>query len=482
MPKDRELYESVQRRLVGSLLYDSSMLSRVLELITEDDIEEPSYSLIFSAMAELLRLDEQISQLSVAENLEAQGKLKAAGGISTLFELSADGARYLCEASPIVYARIVKESSAKSKISETLDSFKDSFKDDSGVKAIDAVSDLQTILNERLLSLSDNSTVSKFHEDFSNYEELLEDRKKISLENQVNADGLQGIPSLLPTLNKLTRGWQPGQMITVGARTGIGKSVMAVNCAVAAAKSNATVMFFSLEMSKVQIQDRIISSTTGISLNDLKQGILTPDEETSLKQSVADMQDMKIIIDTEPKMTVDMIRARALKQAQTEEGLDFIIVDYLQLVTPAGRFGNRQEAVADISRNIKLLAKQLNIPIMVLVQLNRNSGKDKDEENALPELDHIRESAAIGQDSDIVILLHRDKTMDDTTPHTLVILAKNRDGEAQKTIRCHSNLECSLFREVTRVKDLEKTSDTSDDVPEFSDMDDMMDDEGWADF
>lgn len=240
-------------------------------------------------------------------------------------------------------------------------------------------------------------------------------------------------------------------MITIGARTGIGKSVFAVNCAVAAAQANATVMLFSLEMSQDQITDRIVSSTTGIPLSTLKTGELSAEQMNMLDND--EIARMRIIVDTEPKLTVDMIRARALKQAQSPQGLDFVVVDYLQLITPVGRFSSRQEAVADISRNMKLLAKQLGVPVMVLVQLNRNAGKD--EENPLPELEHIRESGAIGQDSDVVLLLHRDKPLDSVVPHTLVIVAKNRDGEASRIIRCHSDLECSVFHEVRKVADVE---------------------------
>lgn len=469
----RELFEAAQRRLIASLLADGSAISRVLELIQEEDIEEPSLFLIFNCMAELSRRNEEISTLSVAEMLSNLGQLKEAGGPPTLYQLQIEGEKALLEAKAVVYARIVKESSAKAKITRTMREHVNLFQDDSGVAAVEGVSDLQASLNETLLKLSDASTITRFAEDFQGYLDLLNLRKQISEENGPEAQGLQGVPSLLPTLNRYTTGWLPGQLITVGARTGVGKSVFAVDCAIAAAKANSSVMFFSLEMSKTEIEDRVLAATTGITMNRLKQGDLTDEENRILLAQMKDMKDMKLIIDVEPKVTVDIIRARALRQAQSPAGLDFIIIDYLQLITPTGRFSSRQEAVADISRNVKLLAKQLGVPIMVLVQLNR----EKDEENALPHLDKIRESGAIAQDSDVVVLLHRDAALDDTTPHTLVILAKNRNGEANKTVRCHSNLECSLFREVTRVKDVERLSEDDEadliedfDLSEFDDV------------
>lgn len=467
----REMYRDAQERLVSSLLVAGDKTPRVLELITEEDIEEPSYQLIFSCIAELSRLNEIISDFSVATELERRGVLKEAGGTSGLHALSSRGNQFLLDAPPQLYARIVKESSAKSKISNALQECLPSFYDGSGIQAADAVSEIQATLNESLVSLSDSSTISNVNEMSDDYLLLLKERKRISDEG--GADGLQGIPSLLPSLNRYTTGWLPGQLITVGARTGKGKSIFAVNCAIAAAQANSSVMLFSLEMSKTDIEDRVLAATTGIPMDKLKQGDITEAEDKIIRQQMAEMANLKLTIDVEPKVTIDVIRARAQNQAQTPAGLDFIIIDYLQLITPNGKFGSRQEAIADISRNMKLLAKQLNVPIMVLVQLNREG---KDDENSLPKMSQIRESGAIAQDSDIVVLIHRDQSHDDTTPHTIIILEKNRNGQAEKIIRCHSNLECSLFREVARVKDVETLSED-----EFETLTDEMDMDGFDD-
>lgn len=468
--KRGDLYKTVQRRLIGSLLSDGSTINQVLELINEDDIEEPKYNVIFQSISDLARRDEVISTISVAENLQNLGKLSEIGGTAELYNLHRLGQKYLIEATPVIYARIIKDSSAKSKISRSLEEYGEYFTDDSGVSASEAVSDLQSTLSESLVRLSNNSTITRISDDIDSYYDLLEERLETSIANKENSDGLQGIPSLLPTLNKYTTGWTPGQLITVGARTGVGKTVMAVNCALAGIKANATVMFFSLEMGKIELIDRFLAASTGISMNRLKQGNLTEEDKRALNEEIKEIKNANLVIDVEPKITVDMIRARAVKQAQKPEGLDMIIVDYLQLITAPGRFGSRQEQVADISRNMKLLAKQLEVPIMVLVQLNR----EKDGDNDIPKLDQIRESGAIAQDSDIVILLHRDHTLDDYTPPTKIILAKNRNGESNKTIVCHSNLECSLFREITRKKDIE--DDVIDDDLILDDFDNEEED------
>jgi len=739
------LYKMAQRRLVATLMYVGQGANQVFEIVNPEDMDEPALELILTSMVNLTRRNESISPISVARELESSGNLDKAGGISELHSLHSEGEKYSLEAPIEMYAEILRDTSAKTRINFVLDESKQNFKDDSGISTVDAVSELQSILNQQLVGLSNESTVTRVQVNAQSYEERIEERRRISEENKEQADGLQGIPSLLPTLNKYTHGWAPSQMITVGARTGVGKalsidtpiltsqgwkdmgdiakgdfvygrngkltkvlnvtehqyertvyavsfnngeriladadhlwivedpesrigksvekvlttkdildnlmysdyqgtkrlsysvriseplinkhndnlsnpynfglqlaegfvnfallaeedmnvetylkelilssfeqrndfvsgliesekddtpylyfadfvvadsirtifsslgymtffdfdeefnsyrvsfyspnenisitgkystyitnieevesvpvkcievdnedhtylaghslipthnSVFAVNNAVAAARAGKSVLFFTLEMGNDEIDDRIIASMSGVSMSRLKEGNLSDEDKTLVKKSLEELKDMKIMVDSDPRVNVDTIRARAFKQAQSPEGLDLVIVDYLQLISPAGSYSSRQEAVADISRNMKLTAKTLEVPIIVLVQLNRGKGDDE-EENKLPSLDHIRESGSIAMDSDVVILLHRDDTFDDTTPHTLVILDKNRNGESHKVIRCHSNLECSLFREVKREKDVSEERLTDEEMSELEadiDLDDF---------
>lgn len=758
--KDKELYLQAQRRLVASLVYDGSDATRVFELVNPSDVAEPALELVISSIMDLARKDEVISPVSIANELKERGQLKQAGGISELNTLRLEGQQYKLEAPTEIYAGIVKESSMKNKMSELLTDYKDSFKDDSGMSAVEAVSSLQSELNNALYTLSDDATMTDVTTYMKDYFAVLDERLQISIENEDRADGLQGIPSLVPSLNKYTSGWQPQQLITIGARTGVGKAlalttpiptpdgwttmgdlkigdevigrdgkatkvvnateiqlnrktfeivfdngekivadadhrwitrtllerkanipekvrttaeiveslkegsgshtikvtepvefekselpiepytlgywlgnggiigderreaeiakylgdfdvpisymrasisqrqellagfldaaggidddgfiyfesdsyaiveafseilaslgnivyrevdgihttlkfkavsypfkngskwgkvftpraedesyhiiveirevesvpvrciqvdnsdhmylaghtmipthntVFAIMSVVAAARAGKSVLFFSLEMSHPEIIDRIVACMSGVSMSKLKQGRLTPDEMELVHKAQEEFKEMKITIDTDPKATVDAIRSKAFKAAQSPKGLDIIILDYLQLVTPVGRHTSRQEAVSDISRNMKLTAKSLNIPIMVLVQLNRAKGDEEDDK--LPTLDNIRESGAIAMDSDVVILLHRDVAHDDTTPQTIVILEKNRNGESQKLIRCHSNLECSLFREIKREKEASERL-TEEDMEDLEDDIDLSDFEGLDD-
>lgn len=476
----RELYDLAQRRLVASLLSDGESAKRAFELVSSEDVEEPSLNLIIEAIANISRRDETVSAVSVARELESAGKLQAVGGIAELYNLEKQGETFLLESPIELYASIVRDSSIRKQLREALTSAKSDFFDDSGMSINESIANIQSIFTSALYKMSDDVKTTEVGNFKEEYLQILEDRRKTAEENAGQADGLQGIPSLLPTLNKYTSGWNPQQIITIGARTGIGKSVFAVNSAVAAARAGKSVLFFSLEMSNQEIVDRIIACMSGVTLNNLREGKLSESDYQHVNAAFADLKNMKLMIDTEEKLTVDGIRARAIRRAQSECGLDMIIVDYLQLITPVSRFSSRREAVDDISRNMKLLAKSLNVPIMVLVQLNRAS-KDEDEDK-IPTKDNIRESGAIAQDSDIVILLHRESSVDNTTPNTLVILDKNRSGESQKIIRCSSNLACSVFLETNNEKKATETLSDEDlknleDEVDLSDFDDDFDDD-----
>ena len=477
---EKDLYYRVQKNLIASLLYDGSDTNRVLEITSPEDFSEPTFENIMDAIVTVARSNEKVTVFTVAKELENVGNLQKSGGLSGLYQLRTEGEKALLEAQPEIYASIVRQSSAKNTIAELLETSKTDLKDDSGVTAESGIENLQSALSKEMFRLADDATMTNVGASIGGYLNLLKEREELSAANAEKSEGLQGIPTLVPSLNKYTSGFMPEQLITVGARTAVGKTVFAIMSAIAAARAKKTVLFFSLEMSSNAIVDRIVANMSGVSLSKLSQGLLTPEETEMVNTATAELEQMHIIIDTDPKATLDSVRSKALRQSQTEAGLDMVVVDYLQLLSSSGRFGSRQEQVADLSRNMKLLAKSLKIPVMILSQVN-NRSKDEGDENKPPTLDNIRESAAIAQDSDIVILLHRDVAIDNTTPHTLIILAKNRNGESQKTIRCHSNLECSMFREISRERDTsdkmteEEMEALTDDI-DLSDFDDLDDD------
>lgn len=465
---EKKLYEDAQRRLVASLLCGDEASVQALDQVVEDDFEEPSLAVIFAAAAEVLRTGDPLSPISIAEKLDTMGELDHAGGVSELYSLKTQGERYLTEAPITLYSRIVREYSARNKVNRLLKEQASQFAPDSGTSASDGVSSLQAELNEVLYRLSDADDTSTSGDLAEDYIGLLAERRRIAEENRETAGGLQGIPTPLPSLNEYTTGWLKGQLVTVAAQTGVGKSIFAVNSMVSACQAGKTVMFFSVEMGRHEIENRIIASITGVPLKNLKQGDLTEEELERVKGGLTKVNDMNFILDTSSEVTVDMIRARALKQAQTPEGLDMILIDYLQLLSPSRRITNRQEAVAEISRSVKLLATSLGVPIVIVAQLVRPK---KEQEDATPTKYDIRESGAIANDSDIVLLLHRPKSEDGSIPHTRVILDKNRNGEEDKVILCHSDLACSAFREIVRAEATRMTDEDLEDLgEEFGDL------------
>ena len=478
---DYDPYEIAQKGLVASLLYDDIDADRVLEIIDEDDFSVASYREIMASIARLIRSDKAVSVTTVGADLEQHGRLKNVGGLRGLFSLRVKGEAARLEATPVTYAKIIREYSSKETIRQALKEAQKTLVGDSGVSASQSISEIQDTLNQELLKLSDDSktvSVANFVED---YDLILDERKRLSEENkELGIEGLQGIPTLVPSLNKFTGGFMPGQFITVAARTGVGKSVFAVMQAIAAAEAGYSVMFFSLEMSHEEIVNRIVANMSGVPLNKLKSGLLSEEDRKKVFETTKRLRELKIHIDTDDKISIDTIRSKAQKQATSPDGLDMIIVDYLQLVSSPRRYTNRQEEVASISKDMKRMARALGIPVMSLAQLNRKQGGDDDGEDVMPTLDNIRESHAIAQDSDVIILLHRDTKTDNTVGITKIILAKQRDGVSNKIINCHSNLANSMFREIKKEKDVSHSDFSDDDLESESDYvggDDGFDDD-----
>lgn len=450
------LYLRAQRSLVSALLFDGSDVNRALEFVSPDDFNDSALSEIMESIANVARRDDMVSEVTVSEDLEARGKLDSVGGVKTIYALRVQGERALMEGVITTYAAVVREFSSKNSIMRLLRDAEAMFQEDSGVTARDAIATLQGQLSNEVLKLTDDATTTEVSEYITSYEDILAERLQITEENSQYADGLQGIPSMVPSLDKYTGGFKGGEMIVVGARTGIGKSVFAVMQAVATAQTGKTCLFFSMEMNHAEIIDRIVANVSGVDQSRLKQGRVNPEEMKSVREAMKKLEDMNIIIDTDSATTLDSIRSKAQRQAQTSIGLDMIIIDYLQLMSMPGKYSNRQEEVAALSHQIKQLAASLNVPIMVLVQMNPKDERGKDGEEILPHHDDVRESRAISHDSNMFIILHRNTKTDNTADRTLIILSKNRGGAAGKIVACHSDLSVAMFREIKKEEDVTK--------------------------
>ena len=462
--KTRNLTETLESQVAAVLLAnrDECVVSNVISTLRPEFFQTPTGRDIFEAVSGLIQNGDNISPDAVVAWLEKNGQLSHFQGAKEVFDIYSHGLLLLVSAPISNYVKNFRELAIKRMAAEEISNRLQDLEESSGQDSISAMSGIQSYLNDIIYEMSETSEFAiNLSDSYEVYQKLLQER-----EEQAKENSLLGIPTLLPTLDKYTTGWKPGMLITLAARTAVGKSVMAINFATAAVYAGRSVLFFSLEMSEEEILDRIFASTTAISMNRLKDpSTLSSDDREILKKVGEEYKQMKLRIETDPNVTVEIIRSKALEYARSNDnGLDMIIVDYLQLVGSTFRTNNRQEEVQKISRSFKLLAKQLQVPIVILSQLNRN----KNEEDGMPNMDNIRESGAIAQDSDVVILLHRDKTEDDVIPPTIVNLAKNRGGPADKFIRCHSDLACSVFREMTTGdgNDLETIS-AEDQMAEF---------------
>lgn len=472
--KERALYDEAQQKLVSSMLASDVDISEILESVRSDDVDEPALKLVFDAVSELFLSGEKVSVVSVAEYLDSNGQLAESGGLPRLYELHKAGEEAIEDATPKVYARLTKEFSAKKTVLATLKDSVANFKPDSGFLAADAMSALQADLNDIMYTLSDEKTISTSQDLAAEFHDRMEVNAQIAEENAERADGVMGIPTPLPTLSRETSGWMPSQMITIAANTGVGKSVFAINSLVAGCQSGKSVLFFSLEMERHEIENRIVSSVSGIQGNDLKVGKI--DDPKALSDALSEIDKWKFQIDTRAGIDLPMIRAQALKKAATPEGLDLIILDYLQLVESHRKSNNRQVEVAEISRAIKKLAKDLMIPVIAVAQLTRPSTPEDAER--LPTRNDIRESGAIANDSDIIVLLHRERNTEGIPEPTKVILDKNRNGPEGRIIMCHSDLKYFVFREMERSapdritdEDLDELDKEAGDILGDSDLD-----------
>lgn len=471
----------IEESVIGICFVDVDNISLVSEKVNADYFSEKKNKHLIESVFSLYWRDEDITIFSVARDLEQKGFLSEVGGLAEIERIRLSGEESLTETSPRLLTSTLKDFYIKREVTNIIDENKEAFLPDSENTIKEALEIFQSKLSDKLLEVSEIEETASAANYMPNYVETLEKRREIAEKNKELSGGLQGIPTPLESLNRYTSGLMPGQLITIGAQTGVGKSVFAVMQAVAALKANMSVMFFSLEMSAEELFDRIVANLSHVKLSNIKEGNLSEEEKDRINKAVKFLETKSLIIETDPRATVDSIRSKATKQQQTEQGLDLVIVDYLQLVSSSERFNSRQELVADLSRNMKLTAKSLGIPIMTLTQLNRQKSESED---GFPTLDNIRESGAIAQDSDIVLLLHRNKDTENVNEKTYVILSKNRNGESDKRIHCYTELAYSNFREVKKEdkdkqninshnpSNKEQTNDTNNKMKEFFDSDD----------
>lgn len=423
-PQARELEEAI----LGALMLEKDAYSMISEILTPQSFYDKNHELIYTAIQSLAIQQKPIDMLTVVEQLRKTGDLEMVGGIPYIAQLSQ---KVVSSAHLEYHARIVAQ---KSLARELI-----SFSSVVAGKAFDETNDVDDLMQEaegQLFEISQRN----LKKDFTAINPVIREAIDLMAEAAKRTDGLSGVQTGFKDLDKITSGWQNSDLIIIAARPAMGKTAfvlsMAKNMAV---NYNTPVAVFSLEMSNVQLVNRLIINITEIPGEKIKSGQLHQYEWQQLDQKVKPLYDAPIYIDDTPSLSVFELRTKARRLVK-EHKVKCVIIDYLQLMNASGMsFGSREQEVSIISRSLKGLAKELNIPIIALSQLNRSvenrSVKDGPDAKR-PQLSDLRESGAIEQDADIVCFIHRPeyyKIFEDSHGNDLrgkaeIIIAKHRNG------------------------------------------------------
>jgi replicative DNA helicase len=432
----------LEQAVLGALMLERNAVNEAIDILQPESFYVDAHQRIFSAIKQLFGEDQPIDILTVTEALKKKGELDVVGGpfyISQLTNKVASSANVQYHARIISQKHILREL-----IRISSDTMRDAYEDSADVF------DLLDKTENGLYKIT-SGNLKRNYEPMS---DLIKDAIDQIESAKNKTGGVSGVPTGFVMLDKLTAGWQRSDMIIVAARPAMGKTAfvlsMARNIAV---EHKRAVAVFSLEMSSTQLVTRLIASEAGISSEKLRKGELTDQEFAILHQHISQLDQAPIFIDDTPALNIFEFRAKA-RRLKSQHNVDLIIIDYLQLMTAGGdsKGGNREQEISSISRSIKSIAKELDIPIIALSQLSRaveTRGGDK-----RPMLSDLRESGAIEQDADIVCFLYRPeyyKIYEDEHGSTMglgeVIVAKHRNG-AIDTVRLRFVPELAKFTDL----------------------------------
>ena len=423
----------MEAAVVGACINEREAFSVVNDILKPESFYDSKNRLIFSAIQSLAAENRPVDLLTVSEHLRAGGQLDAAGGPVYLAELSQ---KVLSAAHVEYHAHIVAQKSlARQLITYT-----------SNVQrlAFDEGQDVAEVMQKAESDLFELSR-SNIKKDFTQIDPVIKEAYIMLEDAMKRTDGLSGLSSGFHALDAVTSGWQNSDLIIIAARPAMGKTAFVLSmCKNMAVDMKVPVAMFSLEMSNVQLVNRLITNVCEIPGNKLKSGQLAPFELSQLDMKLNDLYGAPLYIDDTPSLSVFELRTKARRLVR-DYGVRIIFIDYLQLMNASGMsYNSRQEEVSTISRNLKALAKELNIPIIALSQLNRavenRVGTDANDTNSKrPQLSDLRESGAIEQDADMVCFIHRPEyykiTQDsfgrDTRGIAEIIIAKHRNGEVK---------------------------------------------------
>ena len=425
-PQAPELEDSV----LGALMIEKDAYGTVADLLRPEVFYKDQNRMIFEAIRELAAKDQPIDALSVGEKLRSLGTLEKAGGVVYIAELTR---RVASTAHLRYHAQVIAQKATARDLIAMAAQIEE--------KGFDETQDVEELMQEAEAGIFEISQRSQ-KRDVTQIDPVIEEAFARMDKAAKNDGSISGIPSGFHALDKITSGWQTPDLIIIAARPAMGKTAfvlsMAKNMAV---DRNIPVAIFSLEMSNVQLVNRLIMNVCELEGDKIKTGKMTKEDTRRLNTKINIMKGKPLYLDDTPSLSIFELRSKARKLVR-EHGVKMIIIDYLQLMNASGMsYGSRQEEVSTISRSLKGLAKELNIPIIALSQLNRSveqrtSSNPESPDSKRPQLSDLRESGAIEQDADMVCFIHRpeyykiykDQHGNDTKGKAEIIIAKHRNG------------------------------------------------------
>ena len=417
----------IEKVVLGALMIDSDAFTVVSEMIRPETFYDPRHQKIYGAIQALNLHEKPVDIMTVAEELKRSGELEEVGGPPYIVELSS----HVASSAHIEYhGRIL----AQKFLARQLIQFASMIETEAFDETID-VDELMQRAEGSLFELSQKNMAQEYTQIDPIVKQAHELLQKAA-HNQENG-GLTGISTGFTQLDKITAGWQPSDLVIIAGRPAMGKTSFALSLAKnIAIDSRVPVAFFSLEMNNVQLVNRLLSNVCSISGSKILSGQLDPSDWERFDNNIRKMEGAPIYVDDTPGLSVFELRTKARRLVR-EHGIKVLMVDYLQLMNANGmRFSSRQEEVSTISRSLKGLAKELNIPVLALSQLNRTVEQRDGIEGKRPQLSDLRESGAIEQDADLVLFVHRpeyyrifqDEKGNDLHGKAQIIIAKHRKG------------------------------------------------------
>lgn len=421
----------IEKVVLGALMIDTDAFSVVSELLSPDTFYEPRHQKIYNAIRTLNFNEQPVDMMTVCEELKHEGSYDEVGAPTYIVDLT----QLVASSANIEFhARIL----AQKYVARQLISYASNVE----TKAFDEAQDIDELMQEAEGSLFELSQ-RNMRQDYVQIAPVVLQARELIQKAYNNTGGITGVPTGYAEFDKITSGWQASDLIIIAGRPAMGKTSFALSLAKNIAIDNHDpVAFFSLEMNNVQLVNRIISNVCSISGSKILTGQLDESDWANLDKNIDKMKEAPLYVDDTPGLSVFELRTKARRLVR-EKGVKVIMIDYLQLMNANGmKFNSRQEEVSTISRSLKGLAKELDIPIIALSQLSRAVEQRPGEEGKRPQLSDLRESGAIEQDADMVLFVHRpeyyhiyaDANGNDLRGMAQICIAKHRKGATKDVI------------------------------------------------